>query len=355
MASRAEILAATRSKWLKGATDLTMQKRAWLAMMKQKGSIDYSCSGDYLEFTIKNDIRNWQAHTDYGQITYQPSDLHDKALIEWVGLTMVDVYSKLDKLKNRGDEARVKLIEGMLKGMQKDAAKSFGKLLFKDKDVTANAGLLWGFLSFTSHNTQTATDEEATTLNDSYANHSTSRTTKTSVTTAEAYGYWSPTKINATVTGETWAANADHQMRRLISRAGADAAAENRLDLVMCPKTSYELFLNLAEQRQQQYIRRGDNLSLVKLGYDGISYDGVQVTYDDDIPATDTEGATIRAIGLNFDHCGIKCMTKNLFDDESMGGEKDIDQLTTKFLMTFHGNLWFHPKFQGMIGELTGT
>lgn len=356
MASRAEIIATTRQRWIKGAVDLTMQQRAWLALMKSMGRIEFNMSGDYLEFSIKNDIRNWSPHVDYSQITYSPSNLHDKALIEWIELTMVDVYSKMERLKNRGDEARVKKIEGILKDMQKDAAASFGKLLFLDRDVAANAGNLWGFLSFTSHGSQTITDEEATTLNQTYANHSTSRTTKTSNVKAEAYGYWSPTKINSTVQGETWAADADHHMRRLISRAGkTNSAKDQRLDLILCPKTSYELFLNLAEQRQQQHIRRGDNLGIVKLGFDAISYDGVEITYDDDIPATDTEGATIRAIGLNMDQAGLEVMTGQLFDDESMGGKIDVDQLTKKFLLTFNGNLKFHPKFQGMIGDLTGT
>ena len=116
-------------------------------------------------------------------------------------------------------------------------------------------------------------------------------------------------------------------------------------------KESYTQALDLLDGNVRRMIRAGEGLGLVEFGFGDIfMFDGVEHTWDDDVPSTDTEGNTMHGVGVNLDKVELCMMSPGIWEDI---GADDEDQLAKKFGLKTTGQMKWNPRSHVLFSEIS--
>lgn len=355
-----EAAAVTLANWAKSVGQLTTNKFAFTAALKNKKKIKYKQDGGEIRWPIRYRDHDIQAYTDMGTKTYVKTPTLKNANLEWRGFESTEAVTLMEKKQNRGKSAVVKIFKDRAQHVREGLMRRLGERWHKDGNSTAGVAenRFHGIESFGSFTGQTATDKLATTPNDTYAGQGTGYTSlKSDATAGETeYGAWSPVIVNCNRTvGSTraWADFADAYLRSGILEASRGAMAEDNLDLILLNKSAYEDLLNIADDKERLVFERGDPLELVKMGFrQFVELDGVMVGWDFGVPAADESGNVVHGYGYNCDRMELKMLNDEslweLHSNFGMGQGADL------MLFVSLGNLKFDsPRYHAIFKELS--
>jgi len=337
MASTVDVLKATQEKWVKALSDETIDLNPISAMLKAKGLIEMNCAGEKVAWTVKKKQLSLTGYGPMDQLSFDVSQLHEKAELPWRGYKMKDALPEQALRENAGQEAVVKLFTNKLESMREDALDQFNKEFYVDGNATGNEKRFHGIESFMSTDTQTAGDAYATTLNDTYAGLNTVHGDKGgSDRTDPEFDYFSPVIVHSDQTGKSWAADADELLRRGFIRARYGKAKTQRVDLVMCTEDDYLALVDLLMAKETLNFSRGQADGVARFGFDALSFDGVDVMYDPDLPSS----ANTRAYGFTISQMKL-CILGGGSLWNASGSTFNEDTMSFRYWVGTYGNFIF--------------
>jgi hypothetical protein len=301
----------TLAHWAKHISDQAKNRFPLMKILSAKGRIKRGKHGGELRWPVQFKQHALKAHIDAQAQVHERFNELVNANLRWAGLEMTDAITHQEKEENGGEEAVVKIFAQRAKLMQRDALQQFGKKPYLDG--AAGPREFHGIESLMSLTGQTATDEFATTLNDTYAGLSTSYTSfkaGASKGVDEEYGAWSPVVVNCnrTVNAATraWDDFADEYIRAGLLEATYGDSEEDCIDLVLLRKASFKSFMNLLDDKERVNLVKGDSPSGSAYGFNHkrfISFDGCAVGWDFGVPAADLQAGTdvVHGYGFNTD------------------------------------------------------
>lgn len=105
------VVKTTTPKYMKGASDMTIRKRLFLAMLKRKGKISYNNSGDEFKWQVEYSQPAMHQHGDGSMIDFTNHDAFQQCTLPWSGYEASDSITMKQKLMNSGNEALVNLFK----------------------------------------------------------------------------------------------------------------------------------------------------------------------------------------------------------------------------------------------------
>jgi len=366
----ARVLATTYQKWLEGYSDETEEDHPILASLKAKGQMEYDSSGVHYQESVKFKRLRLEGYADMDRLEWQKKNLYKVQQHAWRGLQLTDAISTKEMRQNKGFEARVKLFTDKLNTMRGDADDDLGQFLYLDGQAVGNEKKLEGFLTmFPSYTgaagnlygaptgTYGGIDETEGAFGGAGVNAGLVRESND-----PEYDFWAPVIVNATTTAltgaaTTFAASAEELLGNAITQAIRGNNKSHHLDMFCLSRSNYAALKDNARTQQRVIVDPGPSRSLlVSLGFKAVMMiDGVDVITDTDVPATDPQGNTVRAVGWNMSKTKMCLLPETtgekMFWNDS-GSFYDPDDKTFKWWLGLWGNLIFKPRYQVLISDI---
>lgn len=339
----------TIAHWARKLSQQTLEKYVFLKKLQQHGNIEFGKNGGELRWVVKYRDHDLTGYTDGAPKAFQKVKTVFNAALPWRGYESSDVITYQEKLEHGGEEAVVDIFNSREKLIREGLQRQLGREWFKDGNAAGNERTFHGVESFMSMTGQTASDELATTPNDSYAGTSTAYTSLKATAvkgTDEEYGVWSPVIVNANRTPaggslRDWENYADEYIRLGILEAEHGATAGEMLDLILLTKTAYRQLLNILDDKERVAVQRG-TCGMADFGFKGISVDGVDCMWDFGVPSTDGASNAVYGYGLNMSKVCLKVLgnkkSKSLFKAKVTWND---DYAATRLWFALLGNLQF--------------
>lgn len=352
LATTARLLHATREAWTKGMSDETVDNHPLLKLLQSKGRIKYGCTGTKNKWTVKYKKLPLEGYADMDVLTFARKTLTKPAEVEWRGYKMVDAISEPEMMMNEGgsDTQIVDLVKGKLESMKEDADDQIGQELYIDGDAAGNSKRFHGILSMMSYTqgSVAAGDRLVNDQDDTYATLSTAYGNYGGSSGDPEYEFFTPIIVNATVDAEAWSSHATKAIRRANIYTKRSMKKSHRLDIGFTSRENFAVLCDQLEDKERIVVpTRG----IAKFGFeDVVNVDGVDITFDPDIPSLDEEGRTIRAILFNTDQMELRLLGRKKQLWNASGDEFRSDNMSSRFWIGLYGNLVFKsPRHFAMI------
>ena len=316
------VLNVTIAKWGKRISNETIQKYLFLKLLKEKGKIKKNCHGGENRWPWQYRRHKLRGHQDAVPKQFARETVTKNANLPWKGYDGSEFISLMEKGQNGGEEAMVKLFSNRMALLEESLTDELGRQFYLDETLTGDpvgTGFA-GIESMMSLTGQTATDEFATTLDDTYAGQGTSYTAhgtagQTPVKgTNPEYGAWSPVIVNCnrTVDAATvaWDEGADEYIRCGIIEASKSSSQSYMPDIGLLTKTAYKELLNILDDKEHLHFSRGGkDPGGAAFGFSAMpSIDGVPFTWDFGIPGTDSRSDVVYGYMLNCDQIELRLL-----------------------------------------------
>ena len=239
--------------------------------------------------------------------------------------------------------------------IRRAAARALADEFYKDGNATGNESRFHGIESFMGIGDQTGdlTSIIANTHDDTYAGLSTA----VAGLDATYDRVWTPTIINTNHTPsggqQLWADFADQYIREAIFRTKHGNGPNDKLDLCMLNRDAYVDLLNILDDKERIPVNRGSGLALTQLGFgDHVEVDGCAVMWDEAVPTTDSDSATVRGYGFTIGQMELKVMEKQLFTSRvTFNDSYRADNIFLHLL----GNLKFNPRHFAKLADISAV
>lgn len=354
----------------RGAQDLTIRNRLFLAMLQKRGRITYNHSGTKCVWDAI--ISHPQATGWIGQSLEFGS--HNPLIqfeSDWRGLINTDAMDIMTFMKNKGDKTQlVNVLRTKIDGVMTGLRNSFTGELFNDGSDDMKP---LGLRSFLGAGTVVVTDKVAA-PSDTYAGRSTvvgsqggSWETTAAITAPNAsignnwpwprgtpeYDCTSPKLVNVVSTAwtatNTWLANAWRVLNTTRNWLKVDGDKEHMPDIALLSADYYDGWQQCAETKSHIILPHRESSDL---GFgDVMNMEGMAVQGADfDVPAS-------QGFVMNLNTVEIKCMFDVLFKVLIKGVSTssvdawlnshgiNLDDLSNRFACGFLGNVTYMPKF----------
>jgi len=354
----------------RGAQDLTIRNRLFLAMLQKRGRITYNHSGT--ECIWDAIISQPQASGWIGQsLEFGSHNPLIQFTTDWRGLVNTDSFDFMGYLQNRGQATQlVNVWKTKIDGVMTGLRNSFTGELFNDGSDSQKP---LGLRSFLDAGTVVVGDKIAA-PSDTYAGKSTvvasqggSWETTATLTAPNAsignnwpyprgtsdYDCTSPKLVNTVSTAwtgtNTWLANAWRCLNTARTWLKVSGDREHMPNLCFLSADYYDQFKENQEAKTHLLmpVREATELGFPDtLGFEGLAVEGA----DFDVPANN-------GFILNLNTIEIKCMLDVLFkvivgssgkstvDDWLKGAGFNIDDLSQRLVCLFAGQVCYMPKF----------
>lgn len=84
------VIHATRPRYMKGASDLTLRRRFFLAKLKSKGRVTYNWSGDECKWQVEFSQPPVSLNTDGSMLDFANHDAFRQLVRDWGGYVASD-------------------------------------------------------------------------------------------------------------------------------------------------------------------------------------------------------------------------------------------------------------------------
>ena len=347
------VAATTIEEWAKVVSEEAEKHLPHIAMLKSKGRIKQgAASGGGMRWVVRVKDHTLQAFEDMSPISFERVNTKVNALLPWRGYYMVDAISLREKLEQGGPEAMIKVFSNREEVMRRAALRSLADKFYLDGSVQTQD--FHGIESFMGIDTQTATDQLATTTNSTYAGLSTAAGTVDATNTKA----WTPVIVNTAHTPtaglRTWADTADEYLRHAILQSTYGAGPSDRLSMFTLTKDGYEDLLNLLDDKERIPVVRGSAEKLVSMGFSAINFDGVPVIWDAAVPTTDADSTVVSGYGWTHDQMELRLLNSgNLFSSKVTYNDT---MATDNIFLYMVGNLKFRgPRHFVKLAAITGV
>ena len=359
----AAIFYSTLNEYLKKVGRFTGRDYVVFNRLFRGRKVTFNHEGTQCDWPIEIDLPEVRPYTG-GSLDFPESDTIRNLLLPWRGSVCTDAMTELGKLMNRGDAARVRLINQKANRMRKAMQDHMCRDVYIDG--VANTGRTHGLLSCLGYTTPAAGDLVAQ-PNDSYAGSTTNLATYNGSWDANlasppsaALGYdWpegdgtttydatSPkiVKVNSTgwSSGQTGVAdNIEEATSQTISWCTLLGGTENAPNLVMLSPNWYNIYKNVQRAKQTLNIPAQEQQD-VGFKFRGFWQDGAFITTEFGMPASS-------GFVMGPETMELRCMYSQMF--MARPPQDDIRMFGTLWLMAFFGNFCISPKYLGYINAL---
>jgi hypothetical protein len=332
------IAKAAHDMFVRKLSDQTARNHVMLSMLKKKGRIKYRCDGTQLTWPVRYKRHALETYTDGKQVQFKRIDPYLRATVPWRAYDMNTIVTKQETLATQSKSALFKLYGSKTRELRVDFMRELTGKFFNDGSDGENFHGAEAIFSGTY-----TSGSKAGTANGTYAslNQTLGNYGGTSLSNPE-YAFWTPTLVawNSSAwaaTGSTFVATALEAVRYGINRTMRRNAKGERVDVIDLTLDMWEDFQNALEAKESIYVTKGKRGTLAELGFTTMYYDGVEVTWEEDVPAN-------TGYGFNFDYIELDCMTATLVDGYV---EKDVDSKGWKIGADIFGNCKFEsPQHQ---------
>lgn len=356
----AGIAETTIRDYIRDVEDDILRNRKLLAMMRAKGRITFNHSGTQMDWKIRYKRALPKGYADMDTQTFPRRNRHKTATLEYRGYSLAESISKLDKLKNRGVPAIVKVLETKVESMVEDMEEFFGDELYIDGGAAGNGKRIHGIESIMGNSGVQANGFVAS-PSATYAGISTALGNYGGAWTASGgnstwpigkgdanYDFFSPTLVDYTnaswqASTKTWPNTCIEAMRFAILKLMKNKSEKGRVNMVLLENELYRQFIEAIAAKERIVVQRGssDSTSLTGLGFgDVTNFEGTEVTSEFGMPVN-------TGYLWNMANMELRSMQSTLFMNE--GPFDNEEAKTTRFSIDFFGNMMFRPRYFGKL------
>lgn len=345
----------TIADYVKGEEINILKNQKVTALLHQKGRVTFDGEGNKWNWKVRKSRGSLQPYGDTDLLTFPRRNRDEEATLPVRGYVLSEGVSEKEKAMNKGAAQIIDIVAQLVEAMLDDAKYGFAAEFFKDGNAAGNEDRIHGFpswLGVTGNNQYTAPSDTyagLSTVLGNYGGAVLSGSWPTGSFDPEYY-FWSPLIVNYThadwaASTDNWANNALEALRGGFIHSQNQKGVQGQMDLVLMTASMYEDFLgSLDEKERIQVERDGEKSALVSLGFKNVvNYDGVDLSYDSDVPET-------QAYGLNFDELELRSWNDQLWvPNESF----DHNRLADQYSLHFFGNLKGNPRASVLWDDIT--
>lgn len=341
----------TISKYLREVEPEILRRRVLLAKLQSMGRVSYGYTGLNMVWRVRYKRAPITGYAEGDTITFARQDKWKTAELDYRGYTVSDARYKMEGLKNRGDEAIVKVWAEAGENLVDDIEDQFGDELYIDGNAAGNTRRLHGLESFFSVSGASASAPIGVN-NDTYAGLSTALAnyggswtgTWPSGTGDAHYDFWTPLVVDytstvATASGgwasatKTWANTCREALRFGIIKTRKNKSRKGMMDLGILNDELYRLFEEKVEANERVMVQSGNRSTLYNLGFeDVIRFEGVEFTFEYGVPASTGYGLCSSAMELCSMQDQLFVPTGPVYNETDQSDRLTVD---------FYGNMKF--------------
>lgn len=358
MAEWQRILNTTIHEYIREQEENILRDRKLLAMLKDRGRITFNHSGDIMDWKVRYKRAPIRVFRESDTLTFSRINRWKTAQLDWRGYAATDSITKIEKLKNKGVEAIVKVYDEMTRNLMADIEEEFGDELYINGYASGNAGRIHGFESWFGYS-GTQTNGFVASPSQTYAglvtnlgNYGGTWSLDPTLTNIDwpdgkgdpEYDFWSPLIVSYTnaswaAATKTWPNTCIEALRYGIIKSHKNRSKKGVVDMVLLERELMRQFMQAQEGKERLLVTRGDKKGgLYSLGFeDVINLDGVDVTTEFGVPAG-------YGYGLCVEHMEIRSLQDQLFVAEMP--DFDIATQSDRFSIDFFGNMRANPRYQ---------
>lgn len=329
--------ALTISHWLGGVSDQAYDMFPLLGLLKKMGRVKRIQGG--------GEVR-WKVSVGYPELetmslspgTFQPTGKLLNASVPWASYILREPVYPAEKAENMGDAAKGPLVATVTERLQDAVPQRLAGQFWLDGNATGNSLRLHGTETFfgITPGSQTASDEFATVLTDTYAGLSTVYGSVAQIPGATQsstdLGTWahSPVVVNCNRTPSggsqiSWENGAENYLSRGIRRATWGQSNEDQPNLVVLRELSHAQLLD--RMRNTHRVMLGDSYLTTKYGFrpTGVfNFEGASCYWDRSVPATDANSDVVHGYALNPNKMALYVQSSGVSNATRAKGEADL-------------------------------
>lgn len=164
-------VAATRPKYMKTASDLTIRERLFFSFLKKRGRITFNHSGTDLKWPVKFSLPRVTPSAGVGLIDFTRHNPNLQLSIDWRGYQAQGSLSMKDGLMNKGDEAIIKLFDQVSDNLVQATRETIGSDMYQSGSTAGRESNIHGCETFMDSGTTVVADKVAKPAG-TYAGHS---------------------------------------------------------------------------------------------------------------------------------------------------------------------------------------
>lgn len=142
------LISATKPKFMKGASDMTMRKRLLLAFLQKRGRIAFNASGTELIWQLMFSQPPVSQNSDGAVIDFSNHRAYRQVSVDWRGYVATDTLTQKQNLMNRGEEALVNLFQSKSNNLRTSISDTFAGEIYKDGEATGRENSVHGLETF---------------------------------------------------------------------------------------------------------------------------------------------------------------------------------------------------------------
>jgi hypothetical protein len=365
MADWARVVNTTIKEYVRTEEINVLRNRKTTALMRAKGRITFNHSGDGTDWKVQYKRAPLAGYADTDTLTFSRINRWLSAQLDWRGYAIPDSQTKMEKLKNKGTEAIIKIYDGVARRLMADIEDQFSDEFYIDGNAAGNSKRIHGIESFFSNASGTTplVGQPIKQPNNSYANLLTNLAnyggawttiagnSQWPVGTGDAhYDFWSPLMVDYTnanaistaagtngwsATTKTWPNTCIEALRYGIIHSRKNKTAKGMLDFIMLNDEMFRQFEMAQDPKERIMVDSKEGLKA--FGFeDIIRINGCDVTYEYGTPVA-------TGYGWNIDQMELRSLQPQLFVPE--GPDYDIASKSWRFSVDMFGNMIFNPRY----------
>lgn len=354
------VINTTKPNYMKGASDLTIRRRLFLAMLRKKGRITYNNSGYEARWQVEFSQPTMHQHGDGSMIDFTNHQAFQQAVLPWSGYQVSDSITMKQKAMNSGDEALINLFKTKQGRIMKKLQNGLASEIYKAGGSSGRENAIYGLETALTETTPGAADRVAT-PNATYAGLSTvlanqggtwsaNLTTFPNSTLANdwpdgagdaEYDYFAPKLVNWSSTGwntsaTDWETNCWRVIGQMITWLTIQGGDTGMPEICVLASNLFQGYKN-----HEEAVRRINipHKTANDLGFEGnvLNQDGCAISADFDCPSN-------TGYMINTSTVEIASMMPELFwmrgpDEDPRSGYAAL------WASGFYGQAYLQPKF----------
>jgi len=302
--------------------DATWRNYIIPALVAERGNRVMNMSGAGLTRPVQFDVHDVRDTLGEDPLSPTRKNLWKRCEHEMRGHDVVDAIKTKEMFENRGKHAVINVFKQFTTQLTESMEKYLATRYVVDGSTAANSKGWEGLATLFQSSGQTLTEGTgvARTANaadtiieasGSYANlvmdlgnYGGSNDSGASWPNASAdlkFDFWTPVMVNyssTAFTGTTWSANAVEAMRLAISHGQRnDSRSAAQMDLFIMSRDHHRIFKNTLDTKERVMVT-DSGLPARSLGFNTLSFDGVELVQDYSMPTDTTFGVSIGNITL---------------------------------------------------------
>ncbi len=147
------VINSTKPKYMKGASDMTIRRRLFLAMLRRKGRITYNNDGYENRWQVEFSQPEMVQHGDGAMLDFGNHDAFRQLVTPWGGYVVTDSLSMKQQAMNKGDSALINLFKTKQERMRKKIDNGLAGEMYRAGGTSGRENCIQGLATFMTERT----------------------------------------------------------------------------------------------------------------------------------------------------------------------------------------------------------